>query len=132
MAKYKVLSGTHQIMRTDETKDIPLATTEVYRPGDVFETSNDYSKRIKKLRSNRLQLMPNNTPVSMSPVPQEKDGVPPEDIESESNKDANSQAVSELQEMTIAELRETAAANDIDLVGLIKRDEILKRCQEHV
>lgn len=140
MVKYRVLRGSHQIMTNEipEGGGVPHVSVETYRAGDVFEVpgGKDYDNRMRHVRFKRLLRVPDDTPVSISPLPE-----PPEDdLPEDSLPDAPEHRVEGLlanqlldatQGMTIPDLKELAADNGIDLGGLTKKDDILRCLQNH-
>ena len=125
MAKYKVLRGTHQVMTVVEKKGgVPSPDVKTFRAGDIFEVpeGRNYSKRIARIKSKRFLEVPDDTPVSNPEDTALEDLGPPE-------KSFN-QILEATQEMTVADLKELAATNGVDLTGATRRDEILKRIQE--
>jgi len=131
MAKYKVLRGTHQVTTVTEREGgVAFAEAQTFRVGDVFEVpgGKNYAKRIARLRSKRFLVVPDDTPVKSSLPPEPEDTTPGDQ---DSPEKPSNQVLEATQGMTIAALREQAAINGIDLAGATRRDEILKRLQEH-
>ncbi len=131
--KFRVLEGKHQVftdidgvIKVDiyngETPDRPGKPS---RPGEVLETDIDLAEKFNHPpKSLKFERVPDDTPTKEE-MEALKDKEKVEQTPQEEDDDAFS-------EMTVAELKEVALQDGVDLEGVTKKEDILKALRLHV
>jgi len=117
--KFRVLQGKyHSYVRGTDSRDITVVTT---KRGEVVESTIDLVKRYNRPQSRMFERLPDDAPMTTESAP---------GILQETEADAPTTDVFE--GLTVAELRELAGQNGIDLSNASRKADILKAIRSQI
>lgn len=110
--KFKVIDGKHQEFTTVDGR----VKTTIYKKGEVIETDVDLAAKFNRgSYSIKFELVSDDTPTQQEILAE-----------------GDSFSEDSFSDMTVVELKESAAAGGIDLEGATKKEDILKALRLHL
>jgi hypothetical protein len=125
--KFKVLDGKHQESVRDEDGAVSFV---IYRTGDIVKTDADLCRMFNSKGARKFLRLDDDTPARLTPPKIAKK--PEEDPDELAKLKLDIEESEDIYAgLTVAELRTLAEDEEIDLEGVVKKDDILKIMYAH-